>query len=269
MARMIGGFPSIKDSWNTRDPSDHVWVAAEVIQQSAYEDIGRCLHFTDNWDETDVWDDKYVNEKVEASAATAHHRRKFCIVEDAFNRRWKSLVVYGKHETLDESRIAGWYKGPIMMGPEPKPIRTGATLHSLCVTFGLLATYKLHVRTYGGKSDEDISRTTSHTGSTQKWVNLLDEMLDEFKGKGHCVTMDSAYMGDILAQIGREEWKYNMVGTAQPTQTGALVKENVKDMARGTYDTVQFQHKKSRLSLPSGPTTILCGPCQTFIRPRF
>ena len=91
------------------------------------------------------------------------------------------------------------------MGPEPKPIRTVAMLHSLCVTFGLLRTYKLHVRTYGGKYDDDLGHTTVHTGTIQKWVNLLDEMLGDFKGKGHYVTMDLAYVEDISAQVGREE----------------------------------------------------------------
>ena len=100
------------------------------------------------------------------------------------------------------------------MGPEPKPIRTGATVHSICITFGKLSTYKLHCRVYGGKSDEDLSKQHNNTATTQKWVNLFDEMLDAFKGKGHCVTMDSAYMGDIMAQIGHEEWQINMVGTA-------------------------------------------------------
>ncbi len=32
---------------------------------------------------------------------------------------------------------------------------------------------------------------------------MLDEVLNDFKGKGHYVTMDLAYMGDILAQVGR------------------------------------------------------------------
>ena len=59
-----------------------------------------------------------------------------------------------------------------------------------------------------------------HTGTVQKWINLLDNFLDEYKGKGHCVTMDSAYMGDILAQVGHSEWKINMVGTAQANRMG-------------------------------------------------
>ena len=42
------------------------------------------------------------------------------------------------------------------------------------------------------------------TVTTQKNVTLLDIFLDAFKRKGHCVTMDSAYMGDTIDQIGQE-----------------------------------------------------------------
>jgi hypothetical protein len=80
------------------------------------------------------------------------------------------------------------------LGPEPKPIRTGATLHSLCVSYGDLATYKLFVRVYGGKSDGDLDHINDNTFTTQKWVNLYGMMLEPFKGKGRFVTMDSAYM---------------------------------------------------------------------------
>ena len=72
----------------------------------------------------------------------------------------------------------------------------------LCAKFGPLASYKLHTRTYGRKTDKDMCQKAAHTGTTQKWVNLLDEVLHDYKGKGHCGTMDSAYMGDILAQVG-------------------------------------------------------------------
>ncbi len=61
--------------------------------------------------------------------------------------------------------------------------------------------------------------------TTQKWVNLMDVILDEFKGKGHCVTMDSAYMGNVMAQIGRDEWQLNLVGTSQSNRIGADVKD--------------------------------------------
>ena len=107
------------------------------------------------------------------------------------------------------------------VGPEPKPIRTGATLHSLCVTRGKIATYKLFVRAYGGKTDSDLGNKAINCETTQKWVNLYNITLNPFKGKGHNVRMDSAYMGNIMAQIGHEEWKVNMNGMAQCNRTGA------------------------------------------------
>ena len=134
------------------------------------------------------------------------------------------------------------------IGPEPKPIRTGATIHSLCVTHGALSSYKLHCRVYGGASDEGLGKKHRLTGNVQKWISLYDEMLDEFKDEGHCCTMDSAYMGDTMAQIGREEWKVNMVGTAQSDRTGADVAEAKKGMKVGTYESIMFQHNTLPLS---------------------
>ena len=145
--------------------------------------------------------------------------------------------------TADESRVAGWYHSCITIGSEPKPIWTGATIHSLCITFGPLASYKVHCRVYGGKSDEDLNHKHCNTDKTQKWVNLYDELLDAFKGAGHCVTMDSAYMGDVMVQIGRDEWLVNMVGTAQSNRTGADVAADKTAMKVGMYDPVMFQRK--------------------------
>ena len=103
--------------------------------------------------------------------------------------------------TFDESRVARWYNSAMTIGPEPKPIRSGATIHSLCVSKGNLAGYKLHARTYGGASDKSLCEAQRYCHHA-KLVTLLDTFLDEFKGKGHCVTMDSAYMGDTMDQIG-------------------------------------------------------------------
>ena len=125
------------------------------------------------------------------------------------------MVNYGKWLTADESRVAGWYHSPITQGPEPKPIRTGATLHSLCVTKGRLATYKLFVRVFGGKHDADLNRRHPYTSSVLKFVSLYSIMLQSFTGRGHCLVMDSAHMGDVMALIGRHVWKVNMVGTCQ------------------------------------------------------
>jgi hypothetical protein len=101
------------------------------------------------------------------------------------------------------------------VGPEPKPIQTGVTLHTVCITNGPLSTYKLFARVYGGKYDWDIDRHIKNTVTKLKMVSLYDFMLDPFKNKGHCVVMDSAYMSDSMCQVGREEWKINMVGTCQ------------------------------------------------------
>jgi hypothetical protein len=85
------------------------------------------------------------------------------------------------------------------------------------------------------------------TVTTQNFVTLLDNFLDAFKGKGHCVTMDSAYMGDTMGQIGREEWKINMVGTAQTNCTGAPAAANVQKLKVGTYESIFWQHQMLNL----------------------
>ena len=45
-----------------------------------------------------------------------------------------------------------------------------------------------------------------------------------------------------MAQIGRHEWKMNMVGTTAENCTGADVKEDKKGMKKGTYDSIMYQH---------------------------
>ena len=79
-------------------------------------------------------------------------------------------------------------------------------------------------------SDEDLDKRHVNTAGTQKYVNLFDDLLAAFRGKGHCVTMDSAYMGDIMAQILRKEWEINAVGTAQANQVSANVKKTLKGL---------------------------------------
>ena len=59
----------------------------------------------------------------------------------------------------------------------------------MCVTNGELATFKLHCQVYGGKHDEGLDKSHENTVSTQKWVNLYNEMLDDFKHQGMCVTL--------------------------------------------------------------------------------
>ncbi|KAL3797759.1 hypothetical protein ACHAW5_007546 [Stephanodiscus triporus] len=95
-------------------------------------------------------------EMEEKHVSTANHRRKF------------ECVTAGKALTHDKSRIAGWYKNEITCGPDPKPIRTGATLHSLAISFGILAGYKLHARTFGGKNDGDLGMLHENCMTIQK-----------------------------------------------------------------------------------------------------
>ena len=77
--------------------------------------------------------------------------------------------------------------------------------------------------------------------------NLYNIMMNPFKGKGLCVTMDSACMGDIMALIGRHEWLINMVGTANENRNGANTKEKKKEMKKGDYESILFHHNDKPL----------------------
>ena len=83
-------------------------------------------------------------------------------------------------------------------------------------------------------------------------VSLYDLMLDPYKHNGHCVVMDSAYMSDAMCQVGREEWKINMVGTCQTDRCGAgpLGRATVTErgIKVGTHATVLYQHKDKPLT---------------------
>ena len=70
------------------------------------------------------------------------------------------------------------------------------------------------------------------------WVNLYNFMLEPFKEKDRCVTMDSAYISDITAQIGQFKWGKNMVGTAQVNQSGAYTKAIIVTMTEGIHESV-------------------------------
>jgi hypothetical protein len=244
LARSNDGFPSIDDSWSTRDPLEAIGPLKECMPRDAFRDMYRCMHFNDDFDEEspDEWSDVYFDKK-HSSPATERHRKKFSNVEDTICQRWKEYINFGMWVTFDESRVAGWYNSAMTIGPEPKPIRTDATIHSLCVSKGDLAGYKLHARTYGRASDKSLCVKRKDTVIIQKFVTLLDTFLDAFKGKGHCVTMDSTYMGDTMGQIGREEWKINMVGTAQTNRTGAPAAADVQKLKVGTYESIFWLHR--------------------------
>ena len=81
---------------------------------------------------------------------------------------------------------------------------------------------------------------------------LYDFMLHPFKGKGHCVVIDSAYMGDTMCQVGREVWDIIMVGTCQTDRTGAgaLGKANIKEkeILTGSNESLFYQHQDKSLT---------------------
>ena len=61
------------------------------------------------------------------------------------------------------------------IGPDPKPICTGTTLHSIAVTHGKLQFYKLYAHTYdGGISNCNLKGWYEHTEIEQQLVNLFD-----------------------------------------------------------------------------------------------
>ena len=71
-----------------------------------------------------------------------------------------------------------------LAGQNQKSICTDAAIHSICVTFGTLATYKLHCRAYSGKHDKELNYVRENVANTQKWVNLYGKMIHKFKGMG-------------------------------------------------------------------------------------
>jgi hypothetical protein len=124
---------------------------------------------SDNWEEEEeVWDKYFTDVKVESLLGVAHHRHKFGIIEDAFNARWKVAVIFGWQLMMVECRTPGWYHGPITQGPEPKPVCTGATTHTVCVMDSSLATYKLHARTFGVNTDKNLQSRCINVTMIQK-----------------------------------------------------------------------------------------------------
>ena len=71
----------------------------------------------------------------------------------------------------------------------------------------------LHVRVYGSKADEDIKKITHAVVTQQVFINLLEIVMEPFMGRDCTATMDSAYMGELMAQVATKGWKLNVVGT--------------------------------------------------------
>ena len=67
------------------------------------------MYFADDWEVDDKrWAANYSGMKEEPGKDTAKHRRKFTVLEDAYNKRWQAIVKFGRWVTADESRIVGW-----------------------------------------------------------------------------------------------------------------------------------------------------------------
>jgi len=140
LANCLHGNRSVEQIWSTRCAHDAVEPVKASMCQDAWKDMARCMHFADDWDDDDgSWNDIYPAAKCAPPPNTAHHRKKHGMLEDAYNERWRSIVKPGRWLTADESRVAGWFHSSMTIGPEPKPIRTGATLHTLCVTIERVA----------------------------------------------------------------------------------------------------------------------------------
>ena len=124
IARMLCGFPSIDDTFLTREPLFHIGLCTESMPKGALYDMARCMHFCDDWelDNGLQWQEIYLDKKNPSLEGTARHCLKFAIVEDAFNEAWILHIKFGECLTFDESHTVGWYHGCIRIGPEPKPI---------------------------------------------------------------------------------------------------------------------------------------------------
>ena len=204
MAQMLQGDTSVpEDMYSIRSWFNHNAPAVDSMPCNCLQDLTWLLHFVDNWelDENDFeWNEvfDYPKDDHDDDAYAASRCVKFSLIEDTYVKQCQQCVKFGKRVTADEPRLAEWYHSPCTIGPDPKPICTGATLHSIAVTRGKLQFYKLYARCYGGKIDGDLQGHHSHTARQQKFVNLFDIMLSQFRGNGHHVTCDSAYMGDII-----------------------------------------------------------------------
>ena len=120
LAKMLSGNPSNVQMFSTREIFDAVEPVKNSLTLDAMKDLSRCLHFAEDWEEEEddeEWEEKYSDGKEEAVDTTARHRKKFSMVEDAYNRRWQAMVNFGKWITADESRVAGWYHSVITCGP--------------------------------------------------------------------------------------------------------------------------------------------------------
>ncbi len=106
LARSLRGNLSIKRTWLTCKLLNAIGTCMECMPKNAFEDIYTCLHFDDNWDDNDGWDNVYADQKRCSPDGTAYHHQKFSMFEDGFNCWWKEYIMFGCWLTFDESHIA-------------------------------------------------------------------------------------------------------------------------------------------------------------------
>jgi hypothetical protein len=228
MARSLRGLPSLEQCYDAEEPLNHVAPIAESLPLRMFQACHACIHFSTEETEGAVW-----------------HSRKFSEVEEAFSARWQACVRGARGITMDESRLPGWYHSGMTVGPEPKPVRTGATAHTVCVTEGKLSRFLLLWRTYGGRTDEGLSDP-----GVGKWIQLMDIILKTWYGKGHIVTMDSAYVSEKwmdhamqkgLNVVGTFQW--NRFGPSKSTDRKLTDDEMKKGLAVQPFDVNQVEKK--------------------------
>ena len=95
------------------------------------------------------------------------------------------------------------------------------------------------MRTYVVKSNETLNKRNPTVRTVRKFINLIDNFLGPFKGRGCYITMEGACMGELLAMVACKVWKLKVRGTTQTNQCStdnALVKVEMKMTEKGSYE---------------------------------
>jgi hypothetical protein len=131
---------------------------------------------------------------------------------------------------------------------------------------GPFVTYTLHKCVFGRKSDKDLKKITPTVGIQQVFSNLLNIFSRLFMRRGYTATLDSAHMGELLAQVVTKAWEIIVIRTMQVNHCRPdtdLMKSDQTNMKKDTYEC-NLLFKTSCLSvLPYGRTITLLQPSQT------
>jgi hypothetical protein len=86
LAKMLMGNRSISQIFCSREFFNAVPPIQASMPKNALEDLTICLHYSDDWECTDNWDDIYDDPQVRPDATMASHRIKHGMLEDAYNK---------------------------------------------------------------------------------------------------------------------------------------------------------------------------------------